>query len=96
MASLMPADPAHAAYAWLRLRRIMRWLMAAMVALVIAAMRLAVRHAGSASVRRYVIAALVVGAVMLVGSAVMGFSYLRRLGAGENPPPEPRRSDAPE
>jgi hypothetical protein len=101
----MTHDPQAAAYAWMRFRRIMRWLMAATVALVIAALRHAAGHAGSTSIRRYVLGALLAGTVMLLGSGVMGVSYLRRnlralklqaQVAGENPPPERRRPDAPE
>ncbi len=98
----MATDPEIAAYAWMRFRRVMRWLMAATVALVVVALRLAASHAGYAAIRRYVVAALLAGAVMLVGSGLMGIKYLarnlrgKRPGAGENPPPGPRRPGAPE
>jgi len=96
----MASDPAIAAYAWSRYRRVMRWLMAITVALMLVALRLAVQHAGSGSIRRYVVAALCVGLAMLLSSALMGFIFLRRRwqagAAGENPPPVRRRSDAPE
>ncbi len=97
MAAKMDRDPVTAAYAWFRYRRIMRWLMAVTVALMVVALRLAGQHAGSASIRRYVVAALVVGSAMLVGSLLMGLIFVfRRTAAGENPPPARHRSDAPE
>jgi uncharacterized membrane protein len=96
----MAPEPATAAYAWSRYRRIMRWLMAVTVALMLVALRLAARHAGSGSIRRYVLAAVLVGLAMLVSSALMGLLFLRRRSrswaAGENPQPAPRRPDAPE
>ena len=98
----MAPDPEIAAYAWMRFRRVMRWLMAVTVALVMVALRLAAGHAAQTSIRRYVSAALLAGAVMLVGSGLMGFTYLarnlrgKRPDAGENPPLEHRRPGAPE
>ncbi len=93
----MARDPATAAYAWARYRRVMRWLLAVTVALMVVALRLAVQHAGHASIRRYVVAALCVGLAMLVSSTGMGLWFLsRRRAAGDNPPPAPRQSDAPE
>ncbi len=93
----MARDPATAAYAWSRYRRVMRWLLAVAVALMGVALRLAVRHAESASIRRYVVAALCVGLAMLISSMAMGLWFLsRRRGAGENPLLAPRQSDAPE
>ena len=93
----MAHDPATAAYAWSRYRRVMRWLMAVTVALILVALRLAGQHAGSGSVRRYVVAALVVGAAMLASSIVMGLAFLfRTKAADETPLPVRRQSDAPE
>jgi hypothetical protein len=78
----------------------MRWLMAVTLALMAVALRLAFQHAGSASIRRYVVAALCVGLLMLLSSASMGLLFLMRRvrqgSAGENPPPAPQQSDAPE
>jgi hypothetical protein len=95
----MAPDPATAAYTWSRYRRLMRLLMAIALALMAVALRLAFQHAASASIRRYVIAALCVGLAMLLGSAVMGLSYLTRRAkfraAGDNPPPVSRPPDAP-
>ncbi|MDP9057354.1 MAG: hypothetical protein M3N34_08570 [Pseudomonadota bacterium] len=92
----MTSDPASAAYAWARYRRIMRWLMAVVVALMMVALRLAGQHATNHSIRRYVVAALCVGVTMLLGATVMGLSFvLGRKGAGESPPPARPRSDAP-
>jgi len=93
----MASDPATAAYAWARFRRIMRWLMAVVVALMVVALRLAGQHAASRSIRYYVVAALCVGVAMLVGSTLMGLIFLfRRKGAGDTPLPARRQSDAPE
>ncbi len=96
----MASDPATAAYAWSRYRRLMRWLMAVTVALMLVALRLAIRHAESASIRRYVVAALCVGLAMLLSATLMGFRVLMRRSqpgaAGENPPPARPQSDVPE
>lgn len=92
----MADDPATAAYVWSRYRWLMRCLMAVVVALMVTALRLAVQHAASGSIRRYVVAALAVGLGMLLSSVLMGLRFLsRRRAATENPPPVHRRSDAP-
>lgn len=94
----MAPDPATAAYAWSRYRRLMRLLMAVAVALMLVALRLAYQHGASGSIRRYVLAALCVALAMLFGSTTMGLWFLirRSTGATENPPPAPRQSDVPE
>ncbi len=93
----MARDPATAAYAWSRYRRLMRWLLAVTVALMAVALRLAVQHAGHASIRRYVVAALCVGLAMLLSSTWMGLRFLsRRRVAADNPLPARPQSDAPE
>lgn len=88
----------NAAYAWSRYRRVMRWLMAAMVVLMLVVLRLAGHHAGSTSIRRYVLAALCIGVTMLVGSMLMAVVFIRRARsvAGESLRPGPPQSDAPE
>jgi hypothetical protein len=104
MTAAMASEPANlpttAAYAWSRYRRVMGWLMAVMIALMLVALRLAGQHAASGSIRRYVLAALSVGLVMLASSLAMGLLYiLRKPGiraAGGSPPPARRQSDAPE
>lgn len=69
-------DPATAAHAWSRFRRIMRWMMATTVALVIAAVSVLYRSNGMVSVHFYIATALGVGLTMLLASALMGLVFL--------------------
>ena len=69
-------DPAKAAHAWDRFRRIMRWMMAVTVGLVLAAVILLYRSNGMVSVHLYIATALGVGLTMLLASALMGLAFL--------------------
>lgn len=69
-------DPANAAHAWSRFRRIMRWMMATTVALVVAALSVLYRSNGMVSVHLYIATALGIGFTMLLASALMGLVFL--------------------
>ncbi|HKT85050.1 MAG TPA: hypothetical protein VJQ77_03065 [Novosphingobium sp.] len=69
-------DPVNAAYAWGRFRRIMRWMMATTVALVIVALSVLYRSNGMVSVHLYIATALGIGFTMLLASALMGLVFL--------------------
>lgn len=83
-------DPEIAAWAWARFRRIMRMMMAVTVAVVIAACVVLYRHDGRVPVDRYIVAALVLGMVMLIAAGLMGLKFiaasLRRAPAAEDAP----------
>ncbi|AXB77945.1 hypothetical protein [Novosphingobium sp. P6W] len=69
-------DPARAAHAWARYRRIMGWMMAVTVGLVAGSAILLYRSNGMVSVHFYIAAALGVGFTMLLASALMGLVFL--------------------
>lgn len=69
-------DPANAAHAWSRFRRIMRWMMATTVALVVVALSVLYRSNGMVSVHLYIATALGIGLTMLLASALMGLVFL--------------------
>lgn len=69
-------DPVNAAHAWSRFRRIMRWMMAITVALVVAALSVLYRSNGMVSVHLYIATALGIGLTMLLASALMGLVFL--------------------
>ena len=69
-------DPARAAYAWARYRRIMGWMMTITVGLVAGSAILLYRSNGMVSVHFYIAAALGVGFTMLLASALMGLVFL--------------------
>ena len=80
MGAMMPRspldDPAKAAHAWARYRRIMRYMMTVTVALVIASVILLYRSNGMVSVHFYIAAAAGIGFTMLLASALMGLAFL--------------------
>ena len=69
-------DPANAAHAWNRFRRVLRWMMAVNVGLVVIAMAILYRWNGMVSVHLYIATALGVGLTMLLASALMGLVFL--------------------
>lgn len=69
-------DPAKAAHAWARYRRIMGWMMTLTVGLVIAAVVILYRSNGMVSIHFYIATALGVGFTMLLASALMGLVFL--------------------
>lgn len=69
-------DPATAAHAWARYRRLMRFMLAFTVLSVIAAMIFLYLQNGMISVHFYLAVALGMGLMMLLTSALMGLVFL--------------------
>ncbi|PZO68367.1 MAG: hypothetical protein DI636_09225 [Pelagerythrobacter marensis] len=69
-------DPESAAYVWARYRRLMRWMFAVTVAVVIVALGLLYARNGMISVHFYIATALGIGLAMLLMSALMGLVFL--------------------
>jgi hypothetical protein len=69
-------DPANAAYAWARYRRLMRWMVLVTVATVIVATYLLYRSNGMVSVHFYIATALGIGFAMMLMAALMGLVFL--------------------
>lgn len=69
-------DPANAAHAWNRFRRVLRWMMAVNVGLVVISLAILYRWNGMVSVHLYIATALGVGFMMLLASALMGLVFL--------------------
>lgn len=69
-------DPEKASHAWARFLRIMRWMMAITVGLVIGSVVLLYRSNGMVSIHFYIATALGVGFTMLLASALMGLVFL--------------------
>lgn len=69
-------DPARAAHAWARYRRLMRFMFGMTVAVVALAMALLYKHDGAVSVHFYIAVALGIGLSMLLMSALMGLVFL--------------------
>jgi hypothetical protein len=69
-------DPATAAFAWARFRRLMRLMLGITVAMVIGACALLYRQNGFVSIHFYIATALGIGATMLLMSTLMGLVFL--------------------
>jgi hypothetical protein len=69
-------DPANAAHAWARYRRIMKLLMLATVITVVIALGLLFAFNGAVSVHYYIAAALGISFTMLLGGGLMGLAFL--------------------
>ena len=69
-------DPDTAAFAWKRYRRLMRWMFAVTITVVIVALALVYREAGMVSIHFFIATALGVGFSMLLMSALMGLVFL--------------------
>jgi hypothetical protein len=69
-------DPAVAAFAWARFKRLMRFMVAVTVTVVIGAMVLLYRENGLVSIHLYIAAALGIGVAMMLMSALMGLVFL--------------------
>jgi len=69
-------DPANAAHAWARYRRIMKLLMAVTVVTVVVALGLLFAFNGAVSVHYYIAAALGISFTMLLGGGLMGLAFL--------------------
>ncbi len=69
-------DPVTAAHAWARFRQVMRWMMAATLAVVVLALVWIWYEVGFASPHVFIAAALGIGFTMLLTSALMGLLFL--------------------
>jgi hypothetical protein len=69
-------DPATAAFAWSRFRRMMRWMLLATITVVIGAMSLLYKQEGMVSVHFYIAIAVGLSFTMLLMSALMGLVFL--------------------
>lgn len=69
-------DPDQAAHAWARYRRLMRYMFAGTVLVVIVALTLLYREVGMVSVHFFIATALGIGFAMLLMSALMGLVFL--------------------
>jgi hypothetical protein len=69
-------DPSLAAFAWARYRRLMRFMLAVTVAMVVIALVLLYRTNGYVSIHLYIAAALGIGGAMLLMSGLMGLVFL--------------------
>jgi hypothetical protein len=69
-------DPRNAAFAWARYRRLMRFMALVTLGTVIAACLVLYHSNGFVSVHLYIAAALGIGVMMLLTSALMGLVFL--------------------
>lgn len=69
-------DPQTAAFAWARYKRLMRWMLAVTIAVVIGSMAALYRSNGLVSIHFYIATALGIGLAMLLTSALMGLVFL--------------------
>ena len=69
-------DPKLAAFAWARYRRLMRFMLAVTILMVVAAVAVLYRNNGPVSIHFYIATALGIGAMMLLTSALMGLVFL--------------------
>lgn len=69
-------DPQQAAFAWARYRRIMRFMFAITVGVVLLAVAALYQQNGFVSIHFYIAVALGVGFSMLLASALMGLLFL--------------------
>ena len=77
MANKSPLDdPENAAYAWARYKRLMRFMFAVTVGVVLIAMALLYARNGMVSVHFFIAVALGIGFSMMLMSALMGLVFL--------------------
>jgi uncharacterized membrane protein len=69
-------DPATAAFAWARFKRLMWLMLGVTITMVVCAMVLLYRENGFVSVHFYIATALGIGFMMLLMSALMGLVFL--------------------
>lgn len=69
-------DPATSAHAWARYKRLMRWMFAFTLVVVIAALGLVYAQNGMVSVHFFIATALGIGFMMLLTAALMGLVFL--------------------
>ncbi|WP_299195806.1 hypothetical protein [uncultured Erythrobacter sp.] len=88
-------DPANAAHAWARYRKIMRLLMFVTMATVTIAIGLLYAYNGAVSVHYYIAAALGIAFTMLLGGGLMGLAFLSN-GTGHDESVDNKLPDADE
>ncbi|MBW8784445.1 MAG: hypothetical protein JF593_07370 [Novosphingobium sp.] len=69
-------DPDTAAYAWARYRRLMKWMAAFTLVMVVVVLGLLYRANGLVSIHFYIATALGIGFAMLLMAALMGLVFL--------------------
>ncbi len=69
-------DPAKAAFAWARYKRLMRAMGLLSLVVIVLALGLLYRHNGFVSIHYYIATALGIGFTMLLTSALMGLLFL--------------------
>ena len=69
-------DPDKAAFAWARYRKLMRWMVAFTLSILVAAMVFLYRSNGFVSIHFYMATALGIGFAMMLMSALMGLVFL--------------------
>jgi hypothetical protein len=69
-------DPATAAHAWARYRRLMRWMGGLTLVVVLVALALIYRETGMVSIHLFIAAALGVGFTVMLMAALMGLLFL--------------------
>ena len=69
-------DPRNAAHAWARYRRLMRFMFALTVGVVVIALAVLYKQTGAVSPHFFIATALGIGASMLLMSALMGLVFL--------------------
>ncbi len=69
-------NPDHAAFAWARYKRLMRFMVLITLAVIVLAITLLYRNNGFVSIHFYIATALGIGFAMLLMSALMGLVFL--------------------
>jgi hypothetical protein len=69
-------DPRTSAHAWRRYKRLMRWMFAFTIAVVIVALTVVYRQTGMVSIHFFIATGLGVGFAVLLMSALMGLVFL--------------------
>lgn len=69
-------DPAVAAFAWARYKRLMRWMMLVTLTMVVGALTVLYREGALVSIHFYIATALGISFAMLLTSALMGLVFL--------------------
>ena len=85
-------DPATAAHAWARFKRILRWMALAALAVILIAFALLYAKEGFVSIHLYIAAALGIGLTTMLGAALMGLVFLSN-GTGHDASVADQRKD---
>ena len=89
-------DPAVAAYAWARFRRLMWLMLSVTIAMVVGACVLLYRQNGFVSIHFYIATALGIGFTMLLMSALMGLVFLSHGTGHDNAIIDPLEDECPD